>query len=162
MRVWIRGHPAVRARAVRAATIADGIVFSFSGLAYILAPSVFVLGLTNGRKQDEGQHDDNREQRVRQRKNPSGKIVVKDAVKPAGDQTAVRSAAAQLVLPDGKRTGDTDERFGANEQDRRQVQYAKEEIANDLPTAHGADPDEREAADNERHEQQVDDQNGVG
>jgi hypothetical protein len=42
------------------------------------------------------------------------------------------------------------------------VQYAKEEIANDLPSTQGADPDERQAADNERHEQGVDQENYVG
>jgi hypothetical protein len=142
--------------------IADGIVFSFSDLARILARSAFVLSLTHRRKQDEGQHDDNREQRVRQRKNPSGKVVVKYVAKPAGDEAAFRRAGAQLILPDGERTGDTGERFDANEEDRGHVQYAKEEIANDPPAAQGADPYERHAADNERHEQRVNQENDVG
>jgi hypothetical protein len=38
---------------------------------------------------------------------------------------------------------------------------AQKEIANDPPTAQGAEPDERQAADNERHEQGVDQENDV-
>jgi hypothetical protein len=73
----------------------------------------------------------------------------------------LRRTATQLILPGGERTGDTDERFGANQEDRSQVQYAKREITNDLPTAQGPDPDERQAADNEHHEQGVDQENDV-
>jgi hypothetical protein len=57
--------------------------------------------------------------------------------------------------------GDEKERC-SDRQCEQEVQYAEEEIANDLPTAQGADPDERQATDNERHEQGVDQENDVG
>ncbi len=69
-------------------------------------------------------------------------------MEPAGNKTAFDWATAQLIFPDGERTDDSGERFDAYEQDRREVQNAKEEIANDRPSAPRADPDERQAADN--------------
>jgi len=48
------------------------------------------------------------------------------------------------------------------EENRRQVQYPEKETADDLPTENRANPDECQAADNERHEHQVDDQNDIG
>jgi hypothetical protein len=50
----------------------------------------------------------------------------------------------------------------SDRQCEQEVQYAKDKIANDSPTTRGADADERQAADNERHEHGVDQENDVG
>jgi len=87
---------------------------------------------------------------------------VEDAVKQAGNEAGFRRAAAQFMLPNGERARHADERFGQNEENRRQVQYTEMKTADDLPTADRANPGEFQAADNKRHEHQVDEQNGVG
>lgn len=111
------------------------------------------------RHQDEGRDHQESEQQIGCHEHPAGGIVLEDALQPAGDEAGVVAAAPQPVLRDGERTNGADQCFGSNEQHCGHVHYAKEGIANDPPTAQGADPDERQAADNERHEQGVDQEN---
>src|SRR5205823_11411802 len=94
-------------------------------------------------------------------KDPLRRPIKEQHAHPAADERFGGRAAAGNGFPYGERTGEAEQRLARDVRDRRQVRIAEPAVAHPLPAERGADPYPEQAADDKKHDAEVDDEDRV-
>ncbi len=99
-------------------------------------------------------------------KHPSREIVEEQLVQPVGDEPVLRPwpgaiAGPQRILPDGQRAPDAEHALETDDANENKVKEPEIEVSHKGPAAKMADPDDRQGADIEHHNEGVQDEDDI-